>query len=54
MTHPLEASLNEKREAACETLDSIEDQAWDLCSSIRDLRIHLGRIESIREKFTVS
>ena len=54
MHHPLEAALDEKRAAACEALDLIEDQAWDLCASVGDLRLSLGRLESLRGKLDVS
>ena len=41
MDHPLQDAFYIRQEVARETLDCIEEQAWSLCSSIRDLRIDL-------------
>ena len=53
MNHPLQDAFDKRQEGACETLDYIEEQAWDLCSSVRDLRIDLSRLDSLREKLDV-
>ncbi|MCA9905538.1 MAG: hypothetical protein KC547_16900 [Anaerolineae bacterium] len=50
---PLQERLDERRYAVAETLDLIEENTWELCTDIRNLRIELSRIESLREKISV-
>ncbi|WP_284126427.1 hypothetical protein [Parerythrobacter aestuarii] len=47
---PLEEALDNRRWKLCEELDIIEDNAWELCDSIRGIRLQLTSLESIREK----
>ena len=54
MHHPLATALDDRRSLTADTLDCIEEQAWNLVSSIRDLRIDLARLDSIQAKVEVS
>ena len=52
--NPLKDRFDEKQCEACEVLDVIEENAWSLCGDIRDFRLRLSMLESLREKISIA